>query len=58
MLGVTLVVSRVLHGAALSFGWQPRSGRIAGAALTFVVLLVEAVLCLIQGVRGQVLWMQ
>jgi len=58
VLGVTLVVSRVLHGAALSFGWQPRSGRIAGAALTFVVLLVEAVLCLIQGVRGQVLWMQ
>ena len=57
-LGIALVVARLLHGFALSFGWQPRNGRIAGAALTFAVLLIEAVLCLYQGVRGQLAWMQ
>jgi uncharacterized membrane protein YecN with MAPEG domain len=57
-LGIALVVARLLHGFALSFGWQPRNGRIAGAALTFAVLLIEAVLCLYQGVRGQMAWMQ
>ena len=55
-LGVTLLVARLLHGFALSFGWQIRIGRVAGAALTFGVLLVEAVLCLYQGFRGQWLW--
>jgi uncharacterized membrane protein YecN with MAPEG domain len=57
-LGIALVVARLLHGFALSFGWQPRAGRIAGAALTFIVLLVEAALCLYQGLRGQMVWMQ
>ena len=57
-LGIGLVIARLLHGFALSFGWQPRTGRVAGAALTFVVLLIEAALCLFQGVRGQMLWMQ
>ena len=57
-LGVTLVVARSLHGLALSFGVQPRAFRVAGAALTFVVLLTEAVLCIAQGVRGQTLFMQ
>jgi hypothetical protein len=57
-LGVTLVVARLLHGLALSFGVEPRAGRVAGAALTFVVLLVEAALCLAQGLRGQALFMQ
>lgn len=57
-LGVTLLVARLLHGSALSFGWQVRSGRIAGAALTFAVLLIEAFLCLYQGFRGQWLWLQ
>ena len=28
------------------------------AALTFIVLLIEAVLCLYQGFRGQWLWFQ
>ena len=28
------------------------------AAITFVVLLIEAALCLYQGVRGQMVWMQ
>jgi uncharacterized membrane protein YecN with MAPEG domain len=57
-LGVTLVVARLMHGLALSFGVGPRAGRVAGAALTFVVLLIEAVLCLAQGLRGQSLFMQ
>ena len=57
-LGVTLLVARLLHGSALSFGRQVRSGRIAGAALTFAVLLIEAFLCLYQGFRGQWLWLQ
>ncbi|HEY8623551.1 MAG TPA: MAPEG family protein [Casimicrobiaceae bacterium] len=57
-LGLTLFISRLVHGLALSFGWQVRFGRVAGAALTFVVLLIEAVLCLYQGFRGQWLWWQ
>ena len=58
LLGLTLLVARVLHGLALSFGWQIRFGRATGAALTFIVLLIEAVLCLYQGFRGQWLWLQ
>jgi uncharacterized membrane protein YecN with MAPEG domain len=57
-LGVTLLVARLLHGLGLSFGWQVRLTRVAGAALTFVVLLIEAALCLYQGFRGQWLWLQ
>ncbi len=57
-LGLTLLIARLIHGAALSFGWQMRSGRIAGAALTFIVLLIEAFLCLYQGLRGQWVWWQ
>jgi uncharacterized membrane protein YecN with MAPEG domain len=57
-LGIALVVARLFHGFALSFGWQIRVGRVAGAALTFAVLLIEAVLCLYQGFRGQWIWLQ
>jgi len=57
-LGVILVVARFLHGLALSFGWQVRFGRVSGSALTFIVLLIESVLCLYQGIRGQSLWLQ
>ena len=57
-LGVILVVARFLHGLALSFGWQPRFGRVVGAGLTVIVLLIEAVLCLYQGFRGQWIWVQ
>ena len=57
-LGLTLLVARLFHGSALSFGWKIRFGRVAGAALTFIVLLIEAVLCLYQGFRGQWLWLQ
>src|SRR5881398_3524107 len=55
-LGVILVVARLFHGLALSFGWQPRFGRVAGAGLTVLVLLVEAVLCVYQGFQGQWIW--
>ena len=57
-LGLTLLVARLLHGLGLSFGWQIGVTRVAGAALTFSVLLIEAVLCLYQGFRGQWLWLQ
>ena len=57
-LGLTLLIARLFHGLALSFGWQMRSGRVAGSALTFIVLLIEALLCLYQGLRGQWLWWQ
>jgi len=57
-LGLVLLVARLLHGAALSFRWHVRTGRVVGAALTFVVLLVEGVLCIYQGLRGQSLWFQ
>jgi uncharacterized membrane protein YecN with MAPEG domain len=57
-LGVALVVARLLHGLALSFGWQRRPGRMAGAALTFIVLVVEAVQCIYVGIKGQSLWFQ
>ena len=57
-LGLVLLVARLMHGAALSFDWQMRTGRIVGATLTFVVLLIEGVLCIYQGLRGQSLWFQ
>jgi uncharacterized protein len=57
-LGVILIVARLLHGLALSFGWQHRLGRVAGAGLTVIVLLIEAVLCVYQGFRGQWIWLQ
>jgi uncharacterized membrane protein YecN with MAPEG domain len=55
-LGLTLLVARLLHGFALSFGWQKRDGRVAGAALTFTVLVIEGVMCLYQGYLGHLLW--
>lgn len=57
-LGIALLVARLVHGFVLSFGLQIAFGRVAGAALTFAVLLIEAVLCLYQGFRGQWIWLQ
>jgi len=56
--GLTLLIARLLHGAALSLGWGRKFGRVTGATLTFIVLLIEAVLCVYQGLRGQSLWFQ
>ena len=55
-LGLTLLVARLLHGYALSFTQQFSFGRVAGAALTFLVLLVEAVLCIYQGILASRAW--
>jgi len=51
-LGIGLLVSRFLHGYALSFTDRFRFGRIWGAALTFAVLGICAILCVMQGLRG------
>ena len=50
--GITLLVARLLHGYALSFRDKFRFGRFYGAALTFAVLGVCAVLCVLQGLHG------
>ena len=55
-IGIALVVARLLHGYALAFRAEFRFGRYWGAMLTFVVLIVEAVLCLYQAYRGHVVW--
>jgi len=55
-LGITLLVARLLHGYALSFTSQFMFGRFWGATLTFVVLAIEAPLCLYQGIQGQWIW--
>lgn len=44
-LGVTLVIARVLHGIALSFTAKWKFGRFYGTLLSFIVLLVLALLC-------------
>lgn len=49
-LGLTLLVARLLHGYALSFNGHFRLGRVAGAGLTFLVLLIAGVLCLYQAI--------
>jgi len=51
-LGIALLVSRLLHGYALSFTERWRFGRFWGAALTFMLLAVSAVLCILKGLRG------
>ncbi|HWA12729.1 MAG TPA: MAPEG family protein [Burkholderiales bacterium] len=51
-LGVALVVSRLLHGYALSFTARFRFGRVWGAGITFFVLFAEGVLCLWQALQG------
>jgi len=51
-LGATLLAARLLHGYALSFTGHFQFGRVAGAALTFLVLMVAGVLCLYQAWLG------
>jgi len=46
-LGAALLVGRLLHGYALSFTDANPFGRSAGIALTLIVLLVAAVLCIL-----------
>jgi uncharacterized membrane protein YecN with MAPEG domain len=54
-LGVGLLLARLLHGYALSFTEKWMFGRFWGTALTFLLLLVEAVFCVYQGIR--VIWL-
>ena len=56
VLGVILVIARLVHGYALAFTAEWRLGRTAGAALTFIVIIVEALLCLYQSYRGHIVW--
>lgn len=51
-LGIALLVGRLLHGYALSFTAQFKFGRITGIGLTWIVLAVCAVLCILKGLRG------
>ena len=51
-LGIILLVSRFLHGYALSFTDRFRFGRVWGAGLTFLVLGACGLLCLLQAFRG------
>ncbi|MDQ2963045.1 MAG: MAPEG family protein [Pseudomonadota bacterium] len=55
-LGIVLLVARLLHGYALSFTDHFSFGRMWGATLTFLVLGIEAVLCIYQGIQGQWIW--
>ena len=49
-LGLALLAGRLLHGYALSFTQHFGFGRRWGTALTYGVLIVEAVMCLYQAV--------
>ena len=56
LMGIALVIARLLHGYAFAFTAEWRLGRTWGAALTFVVIIVEAVLCLYQTYIGHTVW--
>ncbi|HEX5864881.1 MAG TPA: MAPEG family protein [Casimicrobiaceae bacterium] len=56
VLGIVLFVARLLHGYALSFTEHFSFGRLWGSTLTFIVLAIEAVLCIYQGIQGQWIW--
>ena len=51
-LGLALLVSRLLHGYALSFSERFKFGRFWGTALTFGLLFVCGALCLYQGMQS------
>ncbi len=56
-LGIALLAGRLLHGYALSFTPSFMAGRVAGALITWIVLVIEALLCLYQGWRGHWFWL-
>ena len=51
-IGITLVVARLLHGVALSFTSKWWFGRFFGTLLTFVLLIVCGLWCVVLGVQG------
>lgn len=56
VLGIALVIARLLHGYAMGFRAEFRFGRYWGAAITLVVLTIEAILCLYQAYLGHLVW--
>ena len=52
IIGVTLVVGRVLHGVAFAFTSKWWFGRFFGTVLTFALLNICAIWCVILGVQG------
>ena len=55
-LGIVLLFARLIHGYALSFTEKFMFGRVAGAGLTFLVLGIEAILCIYQAIIAHQLW--
>ena len=51
-LGASLVVSRLLHGIALSYTEKWFFGRFFGTLLTFILLLAAGGLCIWQGIAA------
>ena len=49
LLGAGMVVARAIHVQGLMSGEGTTAGRVVGASLTFVIILVAAILCLVQG---------
>ncbi len=52
LLGLALLVSRVLHGVALSFSQHWKFGRFYGTVIGFLLLLVMGLLCAWRGLAG------
>src|SRR5258706_1635766 len=57
-LGIALLIARLLHAYALSFTDQFLFGRVAGASLTFLVMRIEAVMCIYQSSIRRMLWVR
>lgn len=55
ILGITLVVARLLHGYAFSFRESFKFGRVWGAGLTFLLLLVCGLLCIYQAISAHMM---
>ena len=56
-IGAALVIARLLHGYAFACTVEWKLGRAWGTALTLIVLVVEALLCLYQAWRGHLIWL-
>ena len=55
-LGLTLFIARLLHAYALSFTEKFVFGRLVGTVLTFAVVVIEALLCIVQALRAHQVW--
>ena len=57
-LGIALVIACFFHSLSMSPRADSPSGRSFGAAMTFAILIVEAVLCLYQAWLGHYVWLR